>query len=713
METKYQIEIDNFRKNFYNFKDKKIAIYGIGRRTLTLLSGIQDFNIVGLLDRDPINIGRTISDIPVISLTEAEKKADYIIINSDSTNFLTIYKRIVGTKIPIYYSNGKMASSSDLENLNYQNNSYWTSSYEDLIEKIKNYDIISFDLFDTLIMRRVLLPYDLFHLVQKRLSESQNLSFDFISARQKAAASIKNKEPLLREIYDIMAYQKNLSSEQTKKIMQLELDLEQEFCIPRQRMLDIFHEVQKLGKQIYIISDTYFELEQLKPILKNCNITGISDKNIWLSGVKNKTKASGSLWQEFQVAINGKSVLHIGDNQKSDVEIPKKYGINTYYIMSAKDMMQFSSISNFLSRAINFSDSLHLGLLSSRLFSDPFALHSTKGKVHFKKAEDFGYVVFGGIMMRFFGWLYNQVSQKNCEQILFFGRDGYFLERDFNYKQKILGMKLSRRLMYIVNIKTEEDLYKAAFYSYNGKFENYLYSRFNIKANDLSKTYNKEILNTLTIDKKKLINWLEPYRNEIMKEAAKERKYYLNYLEKHNLLPKEKKCAIVDHRFYGTTQYYLQKLTNQKYDGYYFSACFSESNEYLKTCSMHACFNDESDPDAQKGLLNKKGAFIESFLTAPYGMLRYIDENGKCVYESDKMNQKNFNVKENVNNGILQYIRDFLNIGDVIDESGINSIEEFTSYTLLNGTCTTTPDVINGFYYDNDMIGTEEQPMEL
>lgn len=52
--SKYEIEIENFRKIFDDKKNMCIAIYGIGRRTATLLPGITDYNITGLLD--PIKI---------------------------------------------------------------------------------------------------------------------------------------------------------------------------------------------------------------------------------------------------------------------------------------------------------------------------------------------------------------------------------------------------------------------------------------------------------------------------------------------------------------------------------------------------------------------------------------------------------------------------------------------------------------------------------
>ena len=91
--SKYEVEIKRFRHAFANLKDKRIAIYGIGRRSATLLPGIIDYNIVGLLDRDENSIGNELCGIKIIPLKTIEKVADIIIINSDPSNYEIIYRR--------------------------------------------------------------------------------------------------------------------------------------------------------------------------------------------------------------------------------------------------------------------------------------------------------------------------------------------------------------------------------------------------------------------------------------------------------------------------------------------------------------------------------------------------------------------------------------------------------------------------------------------
>ena len=85
----------------------------------------------------------------------------------------------------------------------------------------------------------------------------------------------------------------------------------------------------------------------------------------------------------------------------------------------------------------------------------------------------------------------------------------------------------------------------------------------------------------------------------------------------------------VDVGYYGTNQYYLQRLTGIKTKGYCFYSCLSNKNEYVKYISMKGCFQYDKDYDADESLIRKKAIYVETFITAPNGMAKYIDEENK------------------------------------------------------------------------------------
>ena len=716
--TKYQIEIDNFHKNFRQYKDKKIALYGIGRRTATLLPEIRDFQVIGLLDRDSGNRDMVISGVPVISLEEAEEQADLLIINSDPTNFLTIYRRIVQTCLPVYYANGEKA---ELPQEDVKENEYWMHTRQELEEKIKKHDIISFDFFDTLVMRKILTPSDLFLLLDKRAKEKFGIDFDLSKARQEAAAQADGVYDLnLNEIYQKLRVRENLDNQLAHALMQLELELEQEVCVPRSPVIELLRMAQNFGKDVYIISDTYFLLEQIQLFMEICKIDTIQENHLYLSSRLGCCKQDGGMWKYFREKHLGKSILHIGDHMQADIELPKKYGIDTFYLMSGRCMLENSSIAALLPKAVSLSHSVHLGLLITRLFADPFVLNASRGKVTFSKVEDFGYAVFGGVMTRFLMWLYGQAVVRRYDRLLFFARDGYFLERDFQALQNFVTkpinteyIPISRRLIYLATMETEADFHRVMTFPYIGTFADYLKSRFNIKCLT-SKTENpKEFINAAS-DGEKLLNLLKPYQDKIRQEAEYEQKNYLRYLKKMNINRDDMKEAVVDYSYYGTNQYYFQKLLQKRYDGYYFFACHATDNAYRNSCALYSCFNEPDDPEAENSLVKKKSAYLESFLTAPYGMIRHIDESGKWICEPAKTNQRNFAAKEKVNNGIQCYMQNYLSIYGVSDANGVDDTMEALSYYLfLNQSNFVTDEIKSGFYFDNDMIGSKEMPLEL
>lgn len=106
-----------FKENFVDFTDKKIVLYGVGRGTANLVSKNDVFEIVGLMDKDQTNVGIVMYGLPVLSLKEAEKRADMIIISAPETYWRLIYKRIQESKIPVYFRNGEKAYIKEKQQL--------------------------------------------------------------------------------------------------------------------------------------------------------------------------------------------------------------------------------------------------------------------------------------------------------------------------------------------------------------------------------------------------------------------------------------------------------------------------------------------------------------------------------------------------------------------------------------------------------------------
>lgn len=729
--SKYDIEIENFRKIFADKKDMRIAIYGLGRRSATLLPGIKDYNVVGLLDRDRSNIGQELCDIKVIAIDNIEDKADIIIINSDPSNYEIIFKRISNmVSIPVYYSDGRLAHI-DENDMAYQDNPYWSSSYNDLKRRIDNAQIVSFDIFDTLIMRKIFSPEDVFRLLGNRTKEL-NINTDIGAVRAKISAKCDSCASI-DDIYMAIKQETDLSDEVIEDIKTIERDIDEQLCVARNDIAKLYEYCIESGKEVYLISDMYYTLQDIKQLLDKCGLSVIDDRHIWISCEKKKDKISGSMWKEYLTAV-GENVkcIHIGDNKIGDIENPAKYGIDSYYVMSGKDMVMNSSISELASHVNTVSDSICLGLVTAKLFNSPFALCSNKGKVSFDNSEVYGYCVYGPLLEKFLIWLYSNSRKDGIDKLLFFARDGYFLEKDYRivaellddgYKQDWCYLPISRRLIYMASMENKEDFKRVVEFPYVGTFADYMKSRFEITVTDETSEYNDRQINAVG-DSKNILKWIQPYKEMIMQEAKAERENYLKYLETDGDMQKEICYGTVDLGYYGTNQYYLQRLTDIKAKGYCFYACLSENNVFINDIFMIGCFQYGNDYVAEKSLARKKNMYIETFLTAPYGMIRYIDNQGNMVCEPDGKSQRNFDIKENVNGGAIDFIRDYINIYKSILVADCNeyikqmqdrteSIEDIIFYNMLNGMCNVSKDILKGFYFDNDFVGGKEIELEI
>lgn len=730
--SKYEIEIEKFRHVFSEIKNKRVAIYGMGRRSATLLPGITDFNIVGVLDRDESNVGKELCGIKVISIKDVSTDADVIIINSDPSNYEIIYKRIAKDVIvPVYYADGRLAYLSD-KDTSYEQNEYWQSSYQELKDKIDKVEIVSFDIFDTLIMRKIFSPEDVFRLLEEKVRVELKLDCEIANVRAQAA-SMCGSYATINEIYQYIKQQTNLIDKNIIDIMQLEKDIDIDLCITRRDIADLYEYCLTCGKEVYLISDMYYTLQDIKRILDKCGVKVPDDEHIWISCEKKADKVSGSLWEKYSKLVS-KDIrcLHIGDNKTGDAKNPVIYGIDSYYIMSAKDMLMKSSILELASSVNTVSDSICLGLVAAKLFNSPFALCSTNGKVSYDDSEIYGYCVYGPLLEKFLIWLYYNSRKDGIDKLLFFARDGYFLEKDYKvvsellndgYEQDWCYLPISRRLIYMATMENEDDFKRVVAFPYVGIFAEYMKSRFGIIVTEVTSEYNNRQINAVG-DSKDILEWIQPYKDEIIKKAKRERENYLRYLKTDGDMQKGLTYGTVDLGYYGTNQYYLQRLTGIKTKGYCFYACLGKDNVYISDISMTGCFQYGDDYTAEKSIVRKKNMYIETFITAPHGMISYIDNQGKMICKPDGKSQEYFDIKEKVNCGAVDFIVNYINIYKAVlavnskehkklMQDRRESLEDNLFCNVLNGICNVSNDILEGFYFDNDFVGGKEIKLEI
>ena len=290
-----------------------------------------------------------------------------------------------------------------------------------LFEKIKNHidkaEVISFDIFDTLLLRPYIRPTDVFMHIELM----ENVS-GFAEARIKAESLArkdhKNKEEInIDEIYTEI-------SERYKNLQKKELDWENLILQPNTEVKQIFDYAKSQDKRIIIISDMYLSKDYLSKILTDKGYTGF--EKLYVSSDIEKTKWTGNLYRHVcnDLGVAANKILHIGDNKQSDIIMARKVGFQAFhYIKPLEQLLENDS------RANKFYELCNSNLGASILLGCLSLYNINKIKNYW---QDFGFKYGGPVVYGYMQWLAQQLKKDNINEALFVARDGYSLQKVFD-----------------------------------------------------------------------------------------------------------------------------------------------------------------------------------------------------------------------------------------------------------------------------------------
>lgn len=177
--------------------------------------------------------------------------------------------------------------------------------------------IVSFDIFDTLLVRPVLHPKDIFYLLAAKMNAAYGV--DFIKLRWDAEARLGKENANIYEIYADVRRRFKLLPQTATALLEEEIRCETTLLTPRPEVKALYEEAVKLGKRVIATSDMYLPGTILDGILKK---NGMAMDAIYVSCDQQARKSSGAL---YDIIISSEKahpseILHIGDNYKSDFE---------------------------------------------------------------------------------------------------------------------------------------------------------------------------------------------------------------------------------------------------------------------------------------------------------------------------------------------------------------------------------------------------------
>lgn len=291
--------------------------------------------------------------------------------------------------------------------------------YKNLID---SHDVISFDIFDTLLLRPYINPYHLMKHVEKCTGQ-----VGFYSARMKAEHIARQKSKAEDITFDDIY--NNIPCE-FRRLRDTELEFEALLLKPNSEVLEIYKYAIQTNKKIAFISDMYLPREFLIRVL---NKNGY-DKFDWfyLSSEKGVSKYTGNLFRVFlsDNGLKASDVLHIGDSAISDVKMARGIGIHTLHIPKLTDRFFYKN-PRFKRIYSARPDSLEISIVLAYL-----AYSWNKNKRLLSDSDnywkDFGFAIGGPIAYGFCSYILDTAQKNDKKQVLFIARDGYTLKRSFD-----------------------------------------------------------------------------------------------------------------------------------------------------------------------------------------------------------------------------------------------------------------------------------------
>ena len=200
---------------------------------------------------------------------------------------------------------------------------------------INKYSVISFDIFDTLLQRKVSTPSDVFDLVEKEYNRLSLIPIrDFkqirIEAEWKSRKRSLTEETNICSIYDLLPYDKEVRD----MLLQMELKIESLELSARLEIKDLYDYAVSLRKEVMIISDMYLPADFIGEILYANGY--MSHSKLYVSSGTGVLKSTGNMFRLVlkDTGYRTQDVLHIGDNILGDFIRPKSLKIKSICINS-------------------------------------------------------------------------------------------------------------------------------------------------------------------------------------------------------------------------------------------------------------------------------------------------------------------------------------------------------------------------------------------
>ncbi len=547
---------------------------------------------------------------------------------------------------------------------------YLRASHDGLLDTIERMGTVSFDLFDTLLTRICLMP-DAVHRWIEMLATRRYPGADGYAARRGAAETAARLAPDGQGDVDLDQIHARFraawrdapggwTADAVQHVLGLEAALDLRTLRPRQAVIAALDAARAGGHRVVVTSDSYLPRRLFDAVLGGFGLLGKVDA-VYLSSERRARKDRGDLWPIVAAAEPG--LLHVGDNEQSDIHRTADAGIRHFHVMSPAALFEGAGLAPAADGDRPLGDDILLGPVACALFNSPYLDPDDPGAPPLAEPEQAGAVVFGPLLFAFVTWLASHPATCHLERLHFMSREGYFLKRLYDAVRTASGRNdlppsdyfhCSRRAALAALQGLADDdaplgvdpvLRGAGFH---GSLDAFFLARLGLEpsASDTSRI-------RLPGDEELVRCVMELRRPEIAAHGRRALAQLRAYAASRGL-DSARPLGLVDVGYSATMQTALQAATGRPLIGLYMGV--SQAASQVRAGGGHA-FGAFADGDVES-FTGGYGLMLEAFLTAPHGqVIGYDDAVSPPAprFRHDGLSQRQFPTLERIYAGVERY----------------------------------------------------------
>jgi glycosyltransferase involved in cell wall biosynthesis len=548
-----------------------------------------------------------------------------------------------------------------------------------------DYDILSLDIFDTVLRRRCHRPKDVFKFLEERAVRELGIpAHPYALAREQAEQLARKEvrpeittEVTLEEIYGILAKLCGLKAAQKKALLNLELKIEGELLYGDPRWIDLYNTYKAAGQRIIFVSDMYLDSATVVKLLGDC---GFADAEVYMSCEYHASKHEGVLQQKVaaKLGVDPGRILHVGDNFQSDYMKAIHAGWQAFH---------WSQEFNYTPMFAQVDPFIHddKDLLSSRLMGEVERLGLIEPEPETDLFLKLGREIAGPLYLAYMRWVLSRAREDGVRKLLLIGRDGYYWEKalqllpdgeteglEFSYihaSRKVYNFASFHTLdeVALEFLKTPNpalrvrDFIERTGLSSDKYHESIRMAGFPDPEEVLTNEMGGQYLHPSTPHRlDKLLKLISPDLEELF---ARDREGTLSVLDKAGFSPKD--CAFVDIGWNGSCIRPVGRLlgldSSEPIKAYFFGT-WKEASESdgAERVTMDSFFIHMSEPADKFQLVRESVNLIEALHAAPYPTLLAFQKKGDLsepVFSNELKSGFSIEQQERLWKGAEQFLR--------------------------------------------------------